>query len=111
MFEVVRRSVEKTLNGLLEAEADALCLAKRYECNAQPTSTRVDHCRSCSVQGSKTVAVPFEIAIIERYRRREGSVEEALVARHVKRPHLMGRCACKSDPPWTPVFRKGKSGL
>lgn len=32
--EVVRQSVEKTLNGLLEAEADALCQARRYERNA-----------------------------------------------------------------------------
>jgi putative transposase len=29
--EVVRSSVEATLNGLLEAEADELCGAKRYE--------------------------------------------------------------------------------
>jgi hypothetical protein len=33
--EVVRQSVEETLNGLLEAEADALCQARRYERNAQ----------------------------------------------------------------------------
>ena len=29
--EVVRTSVEETLNGLLDAEADQLCQAKRYE--------------------------------------------------------------------------------
>ena len=29
--EVVRQSVEETLNGLLDAEADELCGAKRYE--------------------------------------------------------------------------------
>lgn len=28
--EVVRQSVEETLNGLLDAEADALCQASRY---------------------------------------------------------------------------------
>ena len=33
--EVVRKSVEETLNGLLEAEADELCGAKRYERNAR----------------------------------------------------------------------------
>jgi hypothetical protein len=31
------------------------------------------------------------------------------VARRVKRIHLGVRCACKSDPPWTKVFRKGKN--
>ena len=44
--EVVRQSVEETLNGLLEAEADALCQAKRYERNAQRASTRAGHCHS-----------------------------------------------------------------
>ena len=29
--QVVRESVEETLNSLLDAEADALCHAKRYE--------------------------------------------------------------------------------
>ena len=29
--EVVRQSVEETLNGLLDAEADTLCQARRYE--------------------------------------------------------------------------------
>ena len=29
--EVVRQSVEETLNGLLDAEADSLCQARRYE--------------------------------------------------------------------------------
>jgi len=29
--EMVRQSVEETLNGMLQAEADRLCQAKRYE--------------------------------------------------------------------------------
>ena len=29
--EIVRSTVEETLNGLLDAEADRLCKAKRYE--------------------------------------------------------------------------------
>ena len=85
--EVVRQSVEETLNGLLEAEADALCQARRYERNAQRASTRAGHygrefqTRAGTVQLKmpKLRHVPFETAIIERYRRRESSVEEALV--------------------------------
>ncbi len=36
---LVRESVEDTLNGMLDAEADRLCQAKRYERSSQRTST------------------------------------------------------------------------
>ena len=85
--EVVRQSVEETLNGLLEAEADALCQARRYERNAHRASTRAGHYErdlqtkagTVQLKVPKLRHVPFETAIIERYRRRESSVEEALV--------------------------------
>jgi transposase-like protein len=85
--EVVRNSVEETLNGLLDAEAEALCQARRYERNAQRASTRAGHYeRDLQTQAGtvrlkvpKLRHMPFETAIIERYRRRESSVEEALV--------------------------------
>lgn len=85
--EVVRQSVEETLNGLLEAEADALCQARRYERNADRASTRAGHYERelqtkagpVQLKVPKLRHVPFETAIIERYRRRESSVEEALV--------------------------------
>jgi transposase-like protein len=38
--EMVRQSVEETLNGLLDAEADRLCKAGRYERNAERVDTR-----------------------------------------------------------------------
>lgn len=38
--EVVRRSVEETLNGLLEAEADQLYGAQRYERSPDRVDTR-----------------------------------------------------------------------
>ena len=38
--EVVRTSVEETLNGMLDAEADRLCQAKRYERTAERMDTR-----------------------------------------------------------------------
>ncbi len=41
--EVVRQSVEETLNGLLEAEADQLCGAKRYERSAERVDTGAGH--------------------------------------------------------------------
>jgi transposase-like protein len=85
--EVVRQTVEETLNSLLEAEADALCGAKRYARSPERLDTRAGHYdRKLQTQaGEVTLAVPrlrnlpFETEIIERYRRRESSVEEALV--------------------------------
>ena len=85
--EVVRQTVEETLNGLLEAEADELCGAKRYARSPERLDTRAGHYdRKLQTQaGEVTLQVPrlrnlpFETQIIERYRRRESSVEEALM--------------------------------
>jgi transposase-like protein len=85
--EVVRRSVEETLNGLLEAEADQLCGAQRYERSPDRVDTRAGSYerRLETKAGPVTLKVPrlrslpFETQIIERYRRRESSVEEALM--------------------------------
>ena len=85
--ELVRTSVEETLNGLLEAEAEELCGAKRYERNIERVDTRAGHYerKLQTKAGEVTLKVPrlrrlpFETEIIERYRRREASVEEALI--------------------------------
>jgi transposase-like protein len=85
--EVVRQSVEETLNGLLEAEAEQLCRAKRYQRSEDRSDTRAGHYkRKLQTQaGEVELKVPrlrqmrFETEIIERYRRRESSVEEALM--------------------------------
>jgi transposase-like protein len=84
---VVRGSVEETLNALLNAEADRLCNAQRYERTAARRDTRAGHYeRNLQTKaGEVRLKVPklrhqtFETAIIERYRRRESSVEEALI--------------------------------
>jgi putative transposase len=85
--EVVRSSVEETLNALLEAEADQICGAARYERSADRVDTRAGHYErkletkagAVTLKMPKLRKLPFETAIIERYRRREASVEEALV--------------------------------
>ena len=41
--EVVRTSVEETLNAMLEAEADQLCKAQRYERSPERADTRAGH--------------------------------------------------------------------
>lgn len=85
--EVVRSTVEETLNGLLDAEADRLCRAQRYERNEERKDTRAGSYQrqlqtkagEVSLKVPKLRNLPFETAIIERYKRRESSVEEALV--------------------------------
>jgi transposase-like protein len=85
--EVVRSSVEATLNGLLEAEADQLCGAKRYERTPDRVDTRAGSYErklqtkagEVTLQVPRLRSLPFETQIIERYRRRESSVEEALM--------------------------------
>jgi transposase-like protein len=85
--EVVRATVEETLNALLDAEADHLCGARKYERTEGRKDTRAGsyerqlHTRAgeVSLQVPKLRNLPFETAIIERYRRRETSVEEALI--------------------------------
>jgi len=85
--EVVRATVEETLNALLDAEADELCGARKYERTEGPKDTRASsydrHLQTKPGEVTLTVpklrTLPFETAIIERYRRRETSVEEALI--------------------------------
>ena len=85
--EVVRDSVEQTLNALLDAEADDLCKAQRYQRSPDRLDTRAGSYRrtlhtkagEVELQVPRLRKLPFESQIIERYRRRESSVEEALI--------------------------------
>jgi len=85
--EMVRGTVEETLNAMLDAEADQLCGAGRYERSQARQDTRAgsyDRTLQTSA-GEVNLKIPklrrqtFETAIIERYRRRESSVEESLI--------------------------------
>src|SRR6202453_871912 len=85
--EMVRGTVEETLNAMLDAEADQLCGAGRYERSQARQDTRAGSYERTLQTGAGEVnlKIPklrrqtFETAIIERYRRRESSVEEALI--------------------------------
>ncbi len=82
--ELVRGSVEETLNELLEKEAESLTQAARYERSEARQGYRSGHYDSnlTTTSGDVTLHMPrlkgvsFETAIIERYRRRESSVGE-----------------------------------
>jgi len=85
--EMVRGAVEETLNAMLDAEAEAQIGAGRYERNDERMDTRAGHYeRKLDTRaGRVNLKVPklrkmtFETQIIERYKRRESSVEEALI--------------------------------
>jgi putative transposase len=84
---IVRDTVEQTLNALLDAEADELCGAQRYQRSPDRLDTRAGYytrklqtkAGQVELNVPKLRNLPFESAVIERYRRRETSVEEALV--------------------------------
>ena len=84
---IVRASVEETLNAMLDAEADRLVGADRYERSEARKDYRSGHYerKLHTRAGEVTLKVPklrsqgLDTAIIERYRRRESSVEEALM--------------------------------
>lgn len=72
--EVVRSSVEETLNGLLDAEADEICRAPRYERSAEWVDTRAGHYErklemkagEVTLRVPKPRRLPFETEIIMR---------------------------------------------
>lgn len=85
--ELVRNSVEETLNELLNKEAEELTSAAKYERTEARQGYRSGHYSrkltttsgEVRLEVPKLKGVPFETAIIERYRRRKSSVEEALI--------------------------------
>ena len=85
--DLVRSSVEETLNALLDKEADDLVNAEKYERSSDRQGYRSGHYKrnlhttagEVELKVPKLKGIPFETAIIERYRRRESSVEEALI--------------------------------
>jgi len=85
--QMVRSTVEQTLNEMLDAEADRLCNARRYEHSPDRQDTRAGHYKrklhtkagEVELKMPKLRTLPFETQIIKRYQRRESSVEEALI--------------------------------
>src|SRR5262245_32904076 len=117
---VVRGSVEEMLNALLEAEADRLCNAQRYERTQARRDTRAGHYErklqtkagEVGLKVPKLRAQTFETAIIERRRSRlRSSSATGGVRARWKRPLL--RCtwrACRCARSKTSRRRCGTRG-
>jgi putative transposase len=84
---IVKSKIEETLNNMLDAEADELCGAGRYARSPERVDTRAGNYnrRLHTKAGEVTLKIPrlrslpIETQIIERYKRREASIEESLV--------------------------------
>ena len=85
--ELVRGTVEETLNKLLDEEADRITKAHRYERTEERADTRAGHYKrkllttsgEVELKVPKLRTLPFESAIIERYKRREESDRKSVV--------------------------------
>ena len=88
---LVRKTVQETLNALLDEKAAVPVGTERHERSAGRETYRSGHYTSKLVTGAGEVelSVPklrgatFQTAVIERYRRRETSVEKAIVVMHL----------------------------
>lgn len=90
MDQTVGGTVEQTFNASLNAKAEGLCQACRNLRTRNRRDTRAgQYKRKLDTQAGpveikmpKLRTLPFESAIIERYRRRESWMEEALIKRY-----------------------------
>ena len=85
--ELVRKTIEETINAMLDEEADQLVGAEPYERTDERAAYRAGHYERgfTTTSGRVTLKMPklkgmrFATAVIERYKRRETSVEEAII--------------------------------
>ena len=90
--DLVRDSVEETLNALLDHEADELVRAGKYERAGDRKGYRSGHYErnfgttsgEVKLRVPKLKGIQFETTIIERYKRRECSVENSEIRRRTR---------------------------
>ena len=84
---LVRDTAEETLNNLLDFEAEEHIGAKSYERSHSRKGYRSGHysrkfdtsCGTLNIKIPKLKGIAFQTAVLERYRCRESSIEEALI--------------------------------
>ena len=87
LSQLVRQSVADTINSFLDAEADAICQAGRYQRSPDRLDTRAGSYKRKLLTSTGEVeltvprlrTLPFESQIIKRYQTKQSSVEEALI--------------------------------
>ena len=121
---MVREKVEQTIDLMLDAEADGIANAARYERSGDGKAFRAGHydrhltakAGGLSLKILKLKGEVFRSRVIERYRRREESVEEALMEMYMAdvvhaprgrhRPTSAGRADAPAD-----VLRQAQESL
>ena len=95
-----RQSVEDTLKALLNAEADVICHAGRYQRTPDRLDTRagtyqrklLTEAGEVELKVPRLRSLPFEAEIIKRYQTKQSSVEEALIEMY-----LAGVSVCRVE--------------
>ena len=85
--ELVRKTIEETINAMLDEEADRLVDAGPYERTDGRAAYRAGHYErgftttsgQVTLKMAKLEGMRFATAVVERYKRRETSVEEAII--------------------------------
>ena len=75
--ELVKKTLEETINAVIDEKADQLVGAGHYERGSTTTSGQIT-LRMPKLKGAK-----FATAVTERYKRRETSVEEVIIEMHL----------------------------
>ena len=89
--ELVGKTIEEAINAMLDEEADQLVGAGPYERTDERAAYRAGHYERgfTTTSGQVTLKMPklkgmrFATAVIDRYKRRETSVEEAIIEMHL----------------------------
>ena len=111
--ELVRKTIEETINAMLDEEAGRLVGAGPYERTDERAAYRAGHYERgfTTTSGQVTLKMPklkgmrFATAVIERYKRRETSVEEAIIEMYLagvstRRVDTPARsCGARASPP------------
>ena len=106
--ELVRKTIEETINAMLDEEADQLVGAGPYERTDERAAYRAGHYERgfTTTSGQVTIKMPklkgmrFATAVVERYKRRETSVEEAIIEMYLAASRTSARsCGARASPP------------
>lgn len=108
--ELVRGSVEETLNELLEAEAEKLTQAARYERNEQRQGYRSGHYSRNLTTTSGDVTVPFPVSWTVKMKKKQKETQDIL-SYHTQAAGCSDKARAKASGGRQPIEECGRTGL
>ena len=113
--ELVRKTIEETINAMLDEEADQLVGAGPYERTDERAAYRAGHYERgfTTTSGQVTLKMPKLkgmrfAAVVERYKKRETSAEEAIIEMYLAGVSTR-RIEDVSEILWGPAFPPARS--